>query len=67
MANCTICGKRIVLIPSAKERTEKHGGKPSDYTKMFTEHTACTLSKREQDTVELMRRLNKDTAHGSAY
>lgn len=67
MGNCTICGKKIVLIPSAKERAEKYGGKPSDYTKMFTEHTVCTLSKREQDTVELMRRLNKGKAHGSTY
>ena len=53
--NCTICNKPIVLIPSAAERARKNGGKPSDYTAMFTEHSACTVAKREAETIALMR------------
>ncbi len=53
---CTICGKNIVLIPSAKERAAKYGGKPADYTALFTEHAACTVEKRERETLELIRR-----------
>ena len=60
MGNCTICGNPIVLKPSAAERARKYGGKPSDYTRLFTEHTECTLAKREADTNELMRRLNNN-------
>lgn len=59
MAKCNICGKSIVLQPSARERAEKYGGKPSDYTKLFTEHSACLVAKREADTVSLMRRFNQ--------
>ena len=55
--NCTICGKPIVLVPSAVERAAKYGGKPSDYTKLFTTHSECSIAKRERETVELMRRL----------
>ena len=57
--NCSICGKKIILVPSAKERAKRYGGKPSDYTKLFTEHHECLIQKREQDTIELMRRINK--------
>lgn len=57
--NCTICGKRIILVPSAKERAAKFGGRPSDYTRLFTEHSACAIAKRERETAELMRKLNK--------
>lgn len=53
--NCTICGKPIILVPSAKERAEKFGGSPADYTKLFTEHADCTVRKREQEAIELMR------------
>jgi hypothetical protein len=55
--NCTICGKKITLVPSAKERADKCGGKPADYTKLFTTHTQCLLDKRERETLELMRRV----------
>ena len=55
--NCTICSKPIVLVPSAAERAKKSGGKPSDYTKLFTTHAKCAVAKREQETVELMRRM----------
>ena len=60
--NCSICGKKIILVPSAKERAKRYGGKPSDYTKLFTEHSECLLQKREQDTIQaikLMRKLAK--------
>ena len=55
--NCTICGKPIVLIPSAAERARKFGGVPSDYTKLFTAHGECQVAKREAETVALMRRI----------
>jgi hypothetical protein len=54
--NCTICGKKITLVPSAKERADKYGGKPADYTKLFTQHAQCVLDKRETETIALMRR-----------
>lgn len=54
--NCTICGKPIVLVPSATERARKSGGKPSDYTKLFTTHSSCAVEKRSAEAVELMRK-----------
>lgn len=57
--NCTICGKPIVLTPSASKRAAKYGGKPSDYTKLFTEHSQCIVEKRERETLELIERLRK--------
>lgn len=54
---CTICNNPIVLVPSAAERAKRHGGKPSDYTKLFTTHAKCAVEKREAETVELMRRM----------
>jgi hypothetical protein len=57
--NCSICGKKIILVPSAKERAKRYGGKPSDYSKLFTEHHECLIQKREQDTIKLMRKINK--------
>ena len=56
MANCTICGKPIVLVPSAKERAKMYGGTPEYYTSLFTTHSACWVAKREADTLELMRK-----------
>lgn len=57
--NCTICGKPVVLRPSAAERAAKFGGVPGDYTKLFTEHSKCTINKRNQDTLDLMRNLKE--------
>jgi hypothetical protein len=54
---CTICGEEIVLVPSASERAKKHGGKPADYTALFTTHPECFLRKRAEGDRELMRRL----------
>lgn len=56
--NCTICSKPIVLVPSATERAKTGGGKPSDYTKLFTVHVECAVAKREQETLRLMRKIN---------
>ena len=53
---CSICGKEIVLSPSAKERADKYGGTPAFYTSLFREHSECALKKRREDTLELMRR-----------
>ena len=55
MKHCTICGKSIVLIPSATERAKKYGGKPSDYTSLFTSHSDCQIDKRNRETSELIR------------
>jgi len=57
MAKCTICGKEIVLNPSAAERAAKFGGKPSDYTKLFTTHSDCAVKQRSQESTDLMRRI----------
>ena len=58
--NCTICNKPIVLVPSAVERAEAYGGVPSDYTKLFTSHSDCLISKRNKETYELMQRIKDD-------
>lgn len=55
---CTICGKPVLLVPSAKERAKKYGGKPSDYTKLFTEHSACIINKRNEDVLKLIRKMS---------
>ena len=54
--NCTICNKPIVLVPSAAERAAKHGGKPSDYTKLFTTHPQCHIDQYRRDTSALIAR-----------
>lgn len=55
--NCTICNKPVVLIPSASERARQFGGKPEDYTKLFTEHAECLIAKRSRESSELMARM----------
>lgn len=56
MANCTICHKPVVLVPSATERAAKFGGRPSDYTRLFTTHADCTVRQRSEQAVEAMRK-----------
>lgn len=51
--NCIHCKKPIILVPSATERAAKYGGKPSDYTKLFTAHPDCTLKYRD----DLMKKI----------
>lgn len=57
--NCSICGEKIVLSPSAAERAQKFGGKPSDYTALFTTHSDCAIKKRKKDTAKLMRQIRR--------
>jgi hypothetical protein len=57
--NCAICGEPIILRPTAAERARKFGGVPADYTRLFTEHAACTLEKRNDEVRELIARQNK--------
>lgn len=56
MANCTYCNKPIILVPSAQERARKGGGKPSDYTKLFTMHADCQVKSRNEATSDLIKR-----------
>ena len=58
--NCRICGKPIVLVPSARKREARYGGRPQNYTVLFREHTECALLKRERETAELMRKINQE-------
>ncbi len=59
MANCEICHKPVVLIPSAQERAAKHGGAARDYIRLFDTHASCFIEKRKQDTLALIRRIVK--------
>ena len=52
---CTSCGEEITLTPSAKDRARKFGGKPSDYTKLFTKHADCELADRDTAVRKLIR------------
>ena len=54
---CTLCGKPVMLIPSATERASKDvTGRPASfYTALFTTHAACVLEKRAQDTTKFMQ------------
>lgn len=56
--NCKLCGKPVVLVPSAAERVKKDpdGWTAKQYIEHFDTHSACTLRKREEDTIALMRR-----------
>lgn len=55
--NCALCHLPVVLHPTAAQRAERYGGTPRDYIILFPRHAECELKKREQDTLELMRRL----------
>lgn len=57
--NCRLCGKPVILAPSAKERAAKDvaGNSAAYYTALFTTHAECQLAKRQADTSELMTRL----------
>lgn len=49
MANCTFCGKPIVLVPSAAERAAKDrsGNTAAYYTSLFTSHSDCLMLYRD--------------------
>lgn len=57
--NCSMCGKPIVLVPSAAERAAKDVTHKTAayYTSLFTTHSHCALAKRASDTSELMSRI----------
>ena len=61
--NCTICGKPIILVPSAEERAKKDltGKSAAYYRSLFTEHSDCILRKRAEDTSKLMA-TSRDTS-----
>ena len=43
---CKYCGKPVVLVPSAKERSKKFGESPSYYTNLFPNHSQCVIDNR---------------------
>jgi len=57
---CTICDKPIVLMPSAIERAKNSDKPAAYYTRLFTTHPKCAIAKREQETVELIQKKNKE-------
>lgn len=57
--DCTICTKPIELVPSAAERAKRYGGKPSDYTRLFTEHSACVIAKRSEESRQLLKQITE--------
>lgn len=53
--NCTICGKPVVLVPSAAERSRASGLPASYYLDLFTYHGECLIKKRNQETSALIQ------------
>lgn len=64
---CTICGKKIVLVPSAQERAKNSDKPASYYTKLFTTHSSCSIKKREEETLELIRRIKAEKENERAH
>ena len=52
--NCGICGKPVILVPSAAERAKKFGNTPEYYIRMFPNHVGCELMLREKETKEML-------------
>jgi len=63
MKKCTICGKPIILVPSAKERATKYGESAAYYTALFTTHAQCAIDERERETQDLIQRLSTNSKH----
>lgn len=57
---CRICGKDIVLIPSAKQRSIATGQPESYFLGLFTTHPQCFIEKRRKDFHALVRRINNE-------
>lgn len=53
---CSICGKPIMLVPSATERAKQSGLPASYYLNLFTAHSDCLIAKRNRETSDLLRR-----------
>lgn len=58
MKTCTLCGKPIVLVPSAKERAAKDtSGKTAKYYEnLFTTHAECVIALRNRLAPRRMQR-----------
>lgn len=59
MKKCTICKEPIILTPSAQERARRFGGKPSDYTNIFSQHSDCTVRARSAASITAMKKANE--------
>ena len=55
---CSICGKPIILVPSATKRAKQSVLPASYYLNLFTAHSDCLIAKRNQETSDLLRRKN---------
>jgi hypothetical protein len=64
--NCTICGKPVVLVPSAEERARKFGNSPKYYRSLFTTHAECALVKQATETHVLLKRMRQNTGRINA-
>lgn len=53
---CTICGKDIVLMPSAADRAKRYGETPAYYSSLFTVHSHCLIAERTAEVLELIKR-----------
>ena len=53
---CNICGKKVVLVPSARARAKWSGKPASYYTKLFPRHVECELAERERAITALLER-----------
>jgi hypothetical protein len=65
--NCKICGKSIILTPSAIERAKKYGKTPQYYTALFPVHSECMIKTRENDTRKLMHSKKVETVRISKF
>jgi hypothetical protein len=63
--NCTHCNKKIVLVPSARERAAKFGGTPASYTKLFTMHARCQLERRAASELITTYTLSAEHSNGA--
>lgn len=55
---CPYCRKPIVLEPSANERAQRYGGRPSDYIDLFPYHADCFTADRSRQSSELMASMS---------
>lgn len=59
MKKRTICGKPVILSPTARERSLATGKPASEFEAIFTAHADCQLAKREEETRKLIARIYK--------
>lgn len=53
---CSICGEKVVLVPSAQERARKYGQEPSFYINLFPNHADCEIKKRNEDLLKFLKK-----------